>query len=343
LTTGVSRIMFLRIVKTAVALALLVLFASLLFVAVELYRPLNIPEGKAVFVVERGAGASSVSRSLKDRGFIRARLPFLAAYRLFFHPAPIKAGEYELILPLRQKGLLDVLVKGRVTLHSVTVPEGLTARETLPLFSSLLAGGASGSEAALRDTRPVAAVDDRAADLEGYLFPETYSFPREVSAAEVVGAMVNQFKSVFGERWRSRAAELRMSIRETVILASLIEKETSILAEKRQVSAVFHNRLKIGMKLDCDPTITYALKLKGAYTGQLLRKDLTLDSPYNTYLHAGLPPGPICNPGREALEAALYPAAAPYLYFVATEDGGHRFSRTFSEHAAAVRDYRSRR
>ena len=335
--------MLLRIVKTAVSLALLVLFAILLFIAIEVYRPLTIPDGKAVFVVEKGMGASSVSRALKDRGFIRTRLPFVAAYRLFFYPAKIKAGEYELVPPLRQKGLLELLVKGRVMLHSVTVPEGLTVGEILPLVSPLLADGGSGFEASTRDTRPVAAFDDRAADLEGYLFPETYSFPKGVTAAEAVGAMVNQFQSVFGDSWRSRSRELRMSVRQAVILASLIEKETSVPSEKPLVSAVFHNRLKIGMKLDCDPTIIYALKLKGAYAGQLLRKDLALDSPYNTYRYAGLPPGPICNPGREALEAALYPAAAPYLYFVATDDGGHRFSRTFSEHAAAVRLYRSRR
>ena len=335
--------MLLRIVKTGVALALLLLFAGLLFVSVELYRPLNIPGDKAVFLVERGEGASSVARTLKDRGYIRARLPFLAAYRLFFHPAKIKAGEYELTAPLRQKGLIDILVKGRVMLHPVTVPEGLTARETLPLFAPLLAGGEEGAESALRDTRPLVGVDDQAVDLEGYLFPETYFFPRGVSAAEVVGAMVDQFKSVFGERWRKRAAELRMSVRETVTLASLIEKETSLAAEMRLVSAVFHNRLKIGMKLDCDPTIIYAHKLQGTYSGQLLRRDLALDSPYNTYLHAGLPPGPICSPGREALEAAIFPAAESYLYFVADERGGHRFSRTFSEHAAAVRAYRTRR
>jgi UPF0755 protein len=334
--------MLLRIGKTAVSLALLVLFAILLFIAVEFYRPLTIPDGKAVFVVEKGLGASSVARALKDRGFIRTRLPFVAAYRLFFYPAKIKAGEYELVPPLRQKGLLELLVKGRVMLHSVTVPEGLTVGEILPLVSPLLADGGRGFEASTRDTRRVAAFDDRAADLEGYLFPETYSFPKGVTAAEAVGAMVNQFQSVFSDSWRSRSRDLRMSVRQAVILASLIEKETSVGSEKPLVSAVFHNRLKIGMKLDCDPTIIYALKLKGAYAGRLLRKDLALDSPYNTYRYAGLPPGPICNPGREAIEAALYPAAAPYLYFVATDDGGHRFSRTFSEHAAAVRMYRNR-
>ena len=306
--------MLLRIAKTTCSLALFVLFAVLLFVMVGLYRPLNIPGGKAVFVVDKGLGAGSVARALKAREFIRARLPFVAAYRLFFHPAPIKAGEYELTSALRTKGLLDILVKGRVLLHSVTVPEGLTAREVLPLLSSLLADGDRGFEAALLDARPIAALDDRAGDLEGYLFPETYSFPRGVAAAEVIETMVNQFKIVFGELWRSRARELRMSVRQAVILASLIEKETSVPGEKPLVSAVFHNRLRIGMKLDCDPTVIYALKLKGIATGRLTRQDLFLDSPYNTYRRAGLPPGPICNPGRESIQAALYPAAEPYLF-----------------------------
>jgi peptidoglycan lytic transglycosylase G len=335
--------MFLRIAKTAFSLALLVVFAILLFVTIELYRPLSIAGGKAVFVVEKGMPAGSVAQALKDKGFIRARLPFVASYRLFFHPAKIKAGEYELVRPLREKGLLDILVKGRVMLHSVTIPEGLTSREVLPLVSPLLADGDRGFEAALHDTHPIAALDDRAGDLEGYLFPETYTFPRGVAAAEVLGTMVNQFHAVFGEPWKSRARELRMSVRQTVILASLIEKETSVPEEKRLVSAVFHNRLRIGMKLDCDPTVIYALKLKGSYAGRLSRQDMSLNSPYNTYLHAGLPPGPICNPGREALEAALYPAAEPYLYFVASGDGGHRFSRTFSEHTAAVRQYQKTR
>ncbi len=335
--------MLLRIAKTAFSLALLVLFASLLLIALELYRPLSLPDAKAVFVVERGMGVGSLARALRERGFIRARLPLVISYRLLFYPAKIKAGEYELTSSVREKDLLDILVKGQVMLHSVTVPEGLTAREVLPLVSFLLADGAAGFDAAWRDTRRVAALDEQAPDLEGYLFPETYSFPRGVQAAEVVGTMVNQFNREFGEAWRSRAGELRMSVREVVTLASLIEKETSIPGEKRLVSAVFHNRLRIGMKLDCDPTVIYALKLKGAYNGHLTHQDMSLDSPYNTYRHAGLPPGPICNPGREAIEAALYPAAEPYLYFVAGDDGGHRFSRTFSEHAAAVRNYRKTR
>jgi UPF0755 protein len=149
--------------------------------------------------------------------------------------------------------------------------------------------------------------------------------------------MVGQFRASFGEAWPARAEAIGLSIRQVVTLASLIEKETAVAEEKKLVSAVFHNRLRIGMKLDCDPTIIYALKQKGLFNGNLTKKDMSLDSPYNTYRHPGLPPGPICNPGRAALEAALYPAEEAYLYFVSRNDGTHHFSRTFAEHQNAVR------
>jgi UPF0755 protein len=335
--------MLLRIVKTALSLALILVFGVILWVGVEFYRPLRLADGKAVVEVAKGMGARAVARVLTERGLIRSPIPFIASYRLFFHPRRIKAGEYEIAPPMREKDVLDMLVKGRVMLHSVTIPEGLTAGEVLPLVSPILGDGEAAFDSALRDTRPIAALDDRAADLEGYLFPETYAFPRGVPASEVIAAMVGEFESVFGEAWRSRARELRLTVRQTVILASLIEKETSVPEERALVSAVFHNRLRIGMKLDCDPTIIYALKLKGTYAGRLTRKDLSLASPYNTYLYGGLPPGPICSPGRDALQAALQPAPEPYLYFVAKNDGSHFFSRTLTEHAAAVRRYQKAR
>jgi UPF0755 protein len=153
--------------------------------------------------------------------------------------------------------------------------------------------------------------------------------------------MVAEFREVFDEGRRRRAAELGLSVRDVVTLASLIEEETALPGERPLVAAVFHNRLKIGMKLDCDPTVAYALKRAGRYAGRLLLKDLKFESPYNTYLHAGLPPGPISNPGQASLDAALHPAPESYLYFVARGDGGHKFSRTLGEHLDAVREYRA--
>ena len=151
--------------------------------------------------------------------------------------------------------------------------------------------------------------------------------------------MVSQFKTVFNKGWQKQAHKIGLTIREVVILASLIEKETSLPEERRLVSAVFHNRLKMGMKLDCDPTIVYVLKLESRFEGRLHSKDMKLDSPYNTYLYRGLPPGPVCNPGRESLLAALFPADVNYLYFVSRNDGSHEFSRTFQEHQIALRKY----
>ncbi len=206
----------------------------------------------------------------------------------------------------------------------VAVPEGLTGEEIAALLRPGDAEGAAAFRRAFGATDLIADWDPRAKDLEGYLFPNTYHLPRKASEAEIVEAMVAEFREVFDEGRRRRAAELGLSVRDVVTLASLIEEETALPEERPLVSAVFHNRLKIGMKLDCDPTVAYALKRAGRYTGRLLLRDLKFESPYNTYLHAGLPPGPISNPGQASLDAALHPAPENYLYFVARGDGGHR-------------------
>jgi UPF0755 protein len=331
--------MLLKFIKTGLALAAVALLLSLAWLAAGFYSPRTLPSEKVFFEVERGTNISAVARKLKDRGLIRAGLPFVVGYRLFFYPQKIKAGEYVFSSPLRPKDILSLMVKGKVFLHAVTIPEGLTGREVMPLLLPLLSDGEEGFRAAFKDTRAVSFLDPEAETLEGYLYPETYLLARGIPAEEATGAMVSQFLSVFAEPWRSKAAALGMSVRDVVILASLIEKETSIPEEKSLVSAVFHNRLRLGMKLDCDPTIIYVLKQEGSYEGRLRKKDMSLDSPYNTYLHRGLPPGPICSAGREALEAALYPAPESYLYFVAGNDGSHHFSRTFTEHQNAVRRY----
>jgi UPF0755 protein len=331
--------MFPRILRTGIALAAVVLLAGLVWLVVGLYIPQVLPAGEVIFEIERGTGMSAVARSLADQGLIRSRPAFLAGYHLFFYPRAIKAGEYSLSSPARAKEVLDMLVKGRVLLHAVTIPEGMTGQEIGPLIAPLLAEGAEGFAAVFRDPGIIAGLDPKATNLEGYLFPETYSFAKGVAAEEAVGAMVGQFRKVFEGLWTARPARLRLSGREVVILASIIEKETSVAEEKSLVSAVFHNRLRLGMKLDCDPTIIYALKLRGTYDGRLGKKDMALDSPYNTYRYAGLPPGPICNPGGEALRAAFFPAEEEFIYFVSRNDGSHHFSRTFAEHQAAVRRY----
>jgi UPF0755 protein len=335
--------MFRKIIKTGFTFASLALLALIIWLAGSLYRLRAFDPGQIHIEIERGMGADTVARLLEDKGIIGSRFPFIVSYRLFFHPQKIKAGEYVLSSPLRAKEVLDILVKGRVYLHSVTIPEGLTSQEIAPLIAPLLSDGEAGFLASSRDPGPILSLDPDAPNLEGYLFPETYSFPKNIASVDAVQAMISQFRTVYDKAGAMRPNSLQMSVRQIVTLASLIEKETSVPEEKRLVSAVFHNRLRIGMKLDCDPTIIYALKQKGLFMGNLTKRDMALDSPYNTYLHAGLPPGPICNPGREALEAAVHPAPESYLYFVSRNDGRHHFSRTFAEHQDAVRRFQKRR
>ncbi len=328
--------LWLRPIKALLILAQAALLGVCVWTALESGAGAGA-QGREVLVdIPRGAGASAIAAEMKARGVLAKTTPFLVRYRLFHAGRPLKAGQYSLPLSSPPAAVLDALIRGRVYLRSVTAAEGLTGREIFPLFIAAGFGSEAEFAAAFKDTSPLGLLDTQASDLEGYLFPETYRLPKGITAAEILGLMTGQFKAVFNEAWRSEAARSGMSVREVVILASLIEEETGRAEEKPLVSSVFHNRLRLGMKLDCDPTIVYVLKAEGTYRGRLYSKDLKLDSPYNTYRVKGLPPGPICNPGRESLLAALRPAPTDYLYFVSRNDGSHQFSRTLREHNQAV-------
>jgi UPF0755 protein len=332
---------FLKIAKSSLIAAQVLVLGGWIWFYLESRPVPGAGSGTVLFEVEKGKRVRTIAEALTAAKILPKRTPFILGYSLFYSPRSIKAGEYQLPSTGPAGAVLDILIKGRIYLHSVTVPEGLTGREIFAIFAAAGFGGSAESEAAFGVTDDIALWDPQAANLEGYLYPETYHLPKGISAKDILQAMTGQFKEVFGESGRRRAAELRLTVREVVILASLIEKETARPDEKRLVSAVFHNRLKLGMKLDCDPTIIYALKLKGPFEGRLRTRDLKYDSPYNTYLHPGLPPGPIANPGRESLEAALHPAETDYFYFVARNDGSHQFSRTLAEHRLAVKKYRN--
>lgn len=329
-----------RSIKAGLLLAQFLLLGVCVWVALEARRTAAIKPRPVLVEIEKGWGVRTIAETLKREGVLAKKALFIARYQLFFRRAALKAGEYEMAAPSTPQAVLEALSRGLVHLRPVTVAEGLTAQETFPVFREAGFGAEEDFIKAAADTSSLGLLDPRAADLEGYLFPETYRLPKGIPAAEILSKMVEQFRAVFTEAWRRRAAALGFSVRDAVILASMIEKETGRPEEKPLVSSVFHNRLKAGMKLDCDPTIIYALKKAGAYDGKLHGKDLRLDSPYNTYLHAGLPPGPICNPGRASLDAALHPAETEFLYFVARHDGSHKFSRTFGEHNRAVDEYR---
>ncbi len=335
--------MVLRIVKAVFIFCVVVLLVFSTWLAFEIYIPPKSEPREIFFEVEKGKGAEFIARALKEKGVIAKVWPFLLGYKLFYSPQSLKAGEYSFSLPLSIKEVLKMLTEGQIHLHPLTIPEGLTGLETSELLQSLDIAQEEDTLEAFSRTEVLSSWDEEAQNLEGYLFPETYFFPKGTPAQEIISTMVSHFKEVFGEEWKRKAQEMELSIREVVILASLIEKETSLAEEKELVSAVFHNRLELGMKLDCDPTIIYALKQEGRFTGRLRYKDLKLDTPYNTYLYRGLPPSPICNPGRTSLQAALYPADEDFLYFVSKNDGSHHFSRTFKEHQRAVLIYQKRR
>jgi UPF0755 protein len=203
-------------------------------------------------------------------------------------------------------------------------------------------GPASEFIAAASKPGPIRALDPRAPDLEGYLFPDTYTLPRRTTAEELVARMVARFEKALTPETRQLAASRGLSVRELVTLASLVEKETARAEERPLVAAVYANRLKVGMGMQCDPTVIYALERAGRYTGNLTRADLQFDSPYNTYRYAGLPPGPIAAPGQASLEAAANPATVPYLYFVSRNDGSHAFATTLDEHNRNVQEYQVR-
>jgi UPF0755 protein len=335
--------MVLKVIKTALIISAVIPLILAAWFSFEFYSTPKATPKKIFFMVKDGLGVQSIAQNLKDEGIIKKTWPFLLGYKIYFSSMSLKAGEYELSLPVSTKKILRILSEGKVYFHPVTIPEGMTRREIAQHLESLgIVDEEDFLEASLR-TDLLGSYDIEAENLEGYLFPETYHFTRGISAEKVVSTLVDQFKSVFTEEWRKRATEINMTPRKVVILASLIEKETSIPEERKLVSAVFHTRLRIRMKLDCDPTIIYAMKEQGIYEGRLLKKHLKLNTPYNTYLRRGLPPGPICNPGQAALEAALYPSEEKYIYFVSKNDGSHVFSRTFKEHQRAVLKYQRQR
>jgi len=193
-----------------------------------------------------------------------------------------------------------------------------------------------------RDPARIQGIDPDARSLEGYLFPDTYQLPRSAGAKRIVDAMVANFLRAFDADLRAAAAARGLSVQEVVTIASLVEKETAHPPERSIVSAVYQNRLRINMGLQCDPTVIYALRLANRWTGNLTRENLRIDSPYNTYRYAGLPPGPIASPGRASLEAAVRPSADSYLYFVSRNDGTHVFSNTLAEHNRAVQQWQIR-
>ena len=303
-------------------------------------RPYSAFSGTEKFVViPRGTSSYETARLLEREGIVRHWAVFLAYLKLAKLRSPLQAGEYRFAEPLSVVQVADKLIRGLIYYHEFTVPEGYSLFEIGALLEQKGFARAADLLAAAGRVDLVADLSQNAKNLEGFLFPDTYRLPRGTTADEIAHIMVRRFREVHAEL-EPRFRESSLNLHQVVTLASLIEKETSVDAERELISAVFRNRLKKGMLLQCDPTVIYAAQLKGNYRGTIFQSDLESNSRYNTYRHPGLPPGPIANPGKRSLEAALSPAQSDYLYFVADNRGGHVFSRTLVEHQRAVSAYR---
>lgn len=290
--------------------------------------------------IPKGTSFHAATALLREKGVIGNELLFSVLARLQRAPQHIRAGEYEISLRNSPGDLLRKLVRGEIKGYRVPIPEGFTVRQVAERLS---ASGLVDTEtfiARARDPRLLGSLKIQGGSVEGYLYPETYIFTRSMGEEEIIRFMVREFRKRQQPYWERMAERQGMAFEEIVVLASMIEKEASLPDEKPLVSAVFHNRMKRGMKLQSDPTVIYGLS---NFDGNLKRAHLLKNMPYNTYVHKGLPPGPICNPGEESIVAALSPAPVPYLYFVARNDGSHHFSTTLSHHREAVLKYQIRK
>jgi UPF0755 protein len=297
------------------------------------YAPVSPPQTLSV-LLHTGYSTRRIAAELKKAGVIRSEF----AFRLWHwaHPRPsLKAGEYLFEQQASLPQVYSRIARGDIYFHTVTIPEGYTMFDIAKAMEDAGLGSARDFlQIAETRTALIADLAPEAKSLEGYLFPNTYEFTRTQTLEEMAAAMVHEF------RQEAQQIGLNADVHRTVTMASIVEKETAAPGERPRVASVYYNRLALKMALDADPSVIYAELLAGTYTGSLRRADLSVNSPYNTYRFPGLPPGPIANPGRSALEAALHPESTKFLYFVSDGNGHHRFAHSLQEHNRNVAAYR---
>lgn len=339
-----------RILKTTVAhwritAGLLILAAILTGAAFVRYvsSPVNHFTTPKIVDIPKGAGFFQITEIMNDAGLVANRPFFWLLAVVKGVRKQIRAGEYEITGALSPAEILDKLVRGEIKYYTVMLPEDITLNEVAKrlLVDKLI--NEKEFMALVVDREFLASLGIEADNIEGYLFPETYQFDRSMTTREVIRIIVRQFWKEVTPELRSKAEKMGLTLNEWITLASIIGKESGNKEEKPFISAVFHNRLKRGMKLQSDPTAVYHLERAGTPVKTVLRSHLLKDTPHNTYRIAGLPPGPIANPGIDSLRAALFPAKVNYLYFVAKNDGGHEFSATLNAHNLAVLKYQINR
>ncbi|NMC00048.1 MAG: endolytic transglycosylase MltG [Thermoanaerobaculaceae bacterium] len=292
-------------------------------------------EGEKYFTIQKGESSGRILERLFVEKIVEKSYPIKIAYALSFKKKSLKAGVYLFDKPLSPKEVLSKLEKGEVALLKLTLREGLTIEE----YSKELAnatGSFEGFLSAMKDPSLIKEIDPQAKSLEGYLLPDTYFVAPFTSEKEIVKIVVQSFLSFWNKVEKEHTGA---DLRKTIILASIVEKETADSSEKSRIAGVFLNRLKIGMALQSDPTTVYALNKRGLYRGYLTKEDLKFEDPFNTYTNLGLPPEPICSPSKETILAVLNPEKHHYLYFVSKGDGSHYFSETLNFHNQAVSKY----
>jgi UPF0755 protein len=342
-------------VRKIVWLVLVAALGSAAWFAWAVFMPTE-PSGQTFVMLRPGFSTRRIAAELKANGIIHSEDAFILWHYLHRRRS-LKAGEY---LFDRPRNIIDVhnrLARGDVYFHTVIVPEGFTMFDIARAIEAAgLGSGADFLKVAQSDTALIADIAPSAQSLEGYLFPDTYQFSRMMSMQEMAAAMVKQFRQVANQIGLIQTAGVTVaassspsdphqvvldtSVESTVTMASIVEKETAVAEERPLVASVYYNRLQKKIALDADPSIIYAELLAGTYAGALHHDDMHFNSPYNTYTHTGLPPGPIANPGKSALEAAMHPAQSDNYYFVADAQGHHRFARTIEEHNKNVAAYR---
>jgi UPF0755 protein len=334
-----------RYIKLLLLFALLVLFTTAVVGYLgyqDLRRPRTHNAAEEVITIEPGMGRRAIIDRLVQVGIIENRWPVLVYLALNPQSRKLQAGDYRFESPITPIAALAKIEQGQITTEQVTIPEGY---DKFDILETLVKTGIDSREAfqkAIKDTSLIADLDPEARDLEGYLFPDTYSYTRQTRAPQLIAAMVRRCRQVLTPARLEQARVLGFNTHQLMTMASLVEREAKVDDERPLISAVFHNRLKRGMRLDCDPTFIYAAKVEGVWDNNvnnpLHRKR---ESPYNTYFVVGMPPGPIASPGMKSIDAALSPTPADYLYFVVQgSDGRHKFSSTEAEHLAAVAEYR---
>ncbi len=301
--------------------------------------PLNPSANEKIFIIKPGESLKSIAASLEKESIISNNTYFTLFAKFKKADKQLQAGEYILSAAKSPQQILRILQKGKVKLYKITIPEGLNIKEVALLVEDTLLCNRTKFKNLCQNRPFINSLGIKAKSLEGYLFPDTYFFPKNVSCKKIIATMVEHFKKIFTKEWQLKAQKMGFSVHDIVILASIIEKETGDASERPIIASVFHNRLKKNMRLESDPTVIYGIK---NFDGNITKKHLKMLTPYNTYKIKGLPIGPIANPGALSLQAALNPAVTPYLFFVSKKDTTHKFSKTIREHNKAVKKYQLR-